>query len=86
MPKSKGRQKRTVKQRYQLEPARKQKHKESPRWFGPLVLGVMGLGVLTIVANYMGLIPGTDRTAENLYLFVGLGLIGLGFIGTTFWR
>jgi hypothetical protein len=85
MPKSKGRQKRTG-TRYQLEPARKQKSTSSPRWYGPLVLGVMGLGVITIVANYMGLIPGTDRTAENLWLFVGLGLIGVGFIGTTFWR
>jgi len=85
MPKSRGRQKRAD-HRYQLEPAKKQKRKDSPRWFGPLVLGVMGLGVVTIVLNYVGLVPGTDGQAQNLYLFVGLGLIGVGFIGTTFWR
>ena len=85
MPESRGRKTRPTR-RAQVEPQRKQKTKHSPRWYGPMVLGVMGLGVLTIVANYMGLVPGTDRTAENLYLFVGLGLIGVGFIGTTFWR
>ena len=84
MPKSKSRQRRPG-QRYQLEPARKQKHKASPRWYGPLVLGVMGLGVLIIVLNYVGKIPGSSGT-ENGYLFLGLGLIGVGFIGTAFWR
>ena len=84
MPKSKSRQKRPG-QRYQLEPARKQKHKASQRWYGPLVLGVMGLGVVIIVLNYVGKIPGSSGT-ENGYLFLGLGLIGVGFIGTTFWR
>ncbi len=84
MPKSKSRPKRHG-QRYQLEPARKQKHKASPRWYGPLVLGVMALGVITIVLNYVGKVPGSSGT-ENGYLFLGLGLIGIGFIGTTFWR
>jgi hypothetical protein len=84
MPKSKSRQRRQP-QRYQLTPARKQKHKASPRWYGPLVLGVMGVGVVIIVLNYVGKIPGSSGT-ENGYLFLGLGLIGLGFIGTTFWR
>lgn len=86
MPKSKGRQKAAGKRRYQLEPARKQKRKESPRWYGPLILIVMGIGVVVIVANYIGLMPGTDGAAANRYLFLGLGLIGVGFVGTTFWR
>ena len=84
MPKSKGRQRRPS-QRYQLAPARKHKQKASPRWYGPLVLGVMALGVLIIVLNYVGKVPGSSGT-ENGYLFLGLGLIGIGFIGTTFWR
>jgi hypothetical protein len=85
MPKSKSRTKRQG-QRYQLEPARKQKHKGSPRWYGPLVLGVMALGVVIILLNYVGKIPGAGGQTQNGYLFLGLGLIGVGFIGTTFWR
>jgi len=42
-------------------------------------------GVLVIVLNYVGLIPGTDGQADPIYLWVGLGLIGVGFVGTTFW-
>jgi hypothetical protein len=84
MPKSRSRHKRQG-QRYQLEPARKQKKKSSPRWYGPMVLAVMGLGVIIIVLNYVGEVPGSSGT-ENGYLFLGLGLIALGFIGTTFWR
>ncbi len=84
MPKSKSRAKRQG-QRYQLEPARRQTQKASPRWFGPLVLVVMAVGVIIILLNYVGKVPGSSGT-ENGYLFLGLGLIGLGFIGSTFWR
>ncbi|MEX2275064.1 MAG: cell division protein CrgA [Actinomycetota bacterium] len=91
MPKSKPRQTkkqkvarpRSASQRYQLEPDRKQPRKESPRWYGPALMALMGIGVVTIVANY---VFGIEGTARNLYLFIGLGLIALGFIGTTRWR
>jgi LPXTG-motif cell wall-anchored protein len=46
----------------------------------------MFLGVMIIVLNYFGLIPGTGDTASNTYLFVGLGLIAAGFIAATQWR
>ena len=71
--------------RYRARPAAKAKHKSSPRWYGPLIIVLMAVGVLIIVLNYVGLIPGTDGTASPVWLWVGLGLIGVGFVGTTFW-
>ena len=59
--------------------AKKKRVKPMPRWYAPLVLGVMGIGVAVIVWNYM---RGTDR-ASNAFLWIGLGLIGVGFLGTT---
>ena len=85
MPESKGRQKRQVRRYRAPAQQSKTKHKASPRWYGPLLIALMAAGVLVIVLNYIGLIPGTDSTADPLYLWVGLGLIGLGFVGTTFW-
>jgi hypothetical protein len=84
MPESKGRSKKRT--RYQLEPQRKKKSKKSPRWYAPLVLTMMGVGVLLIVANYLQIVPGTQHQFEAKYLFMGLGLIGVGFIGTTLIR
>lgn len=89
MPKSKSRNKaksRSASQRYQLHPDRKQKHKPSPRWYGVLILGLMIIGVVIIVTNYMQVLPGTDLGAKPVFLFVGLGFILVGFIGTTRWR
>jgi len=79
MPRSKAKRR-----RYQPPP--KKKPKPSPRWFGALILSLMFAGVIIIVLNYLGLIPGTHKTAANLYLFVGLGLIAVGFMAATQWR
>ena len=62
------------------------KPKPSPRWFGPSILTVMFAGVIVIVLNYLGLMPGTHGTATNLWLFVGLGMIAAGFLAATQWR
>ena len=78
MPKSKAKRR-----RYQPPP--RKKRKPSPKWFGPTILGFMFAGVIVIVLNYLGLMPGTQG-ATNLYLFVGLGLIALGFAASTQWR
>jgi Cell division protein CrgA len=89
MPKSKSRGKqrpRRASDRYRLDPDRKQRHKASPRWYGPLILTIMGIGVVMIVANYMGILPGTSASPRNAYLFGGLALIAIGFLGTTRWR
>jgi hypothetical protein len=84
MPKSKGRKK-TQNRRYQLGARAKTKRKSSPRWYGPMLIVLMAVGVIVIIANYIGLVPGTDGTASPVWLWVGLGLIGAGFVGTTFW-
>lgn len=76
MPKSKSKRR-----RYQPPP--KKNPKPSPRWFGWLVLGLMGLGVAVIVLNYMGLVPGGTRPA---WLYSGLAAIALGFVAATRWR
>ena len=45
------------------------------------MLTIMGVGVLVIVWNYT-----RGDSASNTYLMAGLGLIGVGFLGVTFWR
>jgi cell division protein CrgA len=80
MPKSKGRSK-PKGSRYQLEPQRKKKAKASPRWYGPSMLVLMGLGVVVIVWNYT-----RGDLATNTNLMIGLGLIAVGFFGVTFWK
>jgi LPXTG-motif cell wall-anchored protein len=79
MPRSKAKRR-----RYQPPPQKKPK--PSPRWFGVLILFFMFAGVIVIVLNYLGLIPGTGNQATNVYLFSGLGLIALGFLLATQWR
>ncbi len=80
MPESRTRRKRAG-QRYQLEPQRRKRAKHSPRWYGPLVLGVIGAGVVVVVWNYL-----RGDFASNGVLWVGLGIIGTGFVGLTFWK
>ncbi len=82
MPESKGRQKKSVKKRYQLEPARKKKTNPPKRWYAPAVLSVMGLGVVVIVLNYTRVMPFTGGQTKGIVLWLGLGLIFAGFMGT----
>lgn len=81
MPESRGRKKTTSRKRYQLEPDRPKPTKASPVWFAPLMVAIMLVGVAIIVWNYT-----RADEASNSTLFVGLGLIGAGFFGITFWR
>lgn len=81
MPESKGRQK-SAKKRYQLEPAKKKRVKPPKRWYAPVVLSVMGLGVVVIVLNYMQVLPFSGHTTKPGFLWLGFGLIGAGFLGT----
>ena len=61
-----------------------QEYKVSPRWV-PIVMGILLIaGMLTIIGNYLNLLPGEDPS--NAYLLGGLGLITAGFIVATRWR
>jgi hypothetical protein len=61
-----------------------QEYKVSPRWV-PIVMGILLIaGMLTIICNYLNLLPGDDPS--NAYLLGGLGLITAGFIVATRWR
>jgi hypothetical protein len=57
-----------------------QELRSSPRWVPVLILTFFGLGLICIMLNYLGLLPGG---ASNLYLFVGLGFIVAGFVAAT---
>lgn len=79
MPKSKSK-------RRTYQPPPKPKPKPSPRWLGVTVITVLLAGVAVIVLNYLGieqLLPGAPR---NLYLWLGLGAIAVGFGLATQWR
>ena len=58
-------------------------YKSSPPWVLVLLLAFLVGGMLVILCNYLGLLPGG---AKNLYLLVGLGLITCGFITATRYR
>lgn len=61
-----------------------QEYKVSSRWV-PIVMGILLIaGMLTIIGNYLNLLPGDDPS--NAYLLGGLGLITAGFIVATRWR
>ena len=58
-------------------------YKESPRWVPVAMLTFLLLGMLVIIFNYLGLVPGET---SNMYLAVGLGLITAGFVIATQWK
>jgi hypothetical protein len=51
----------------------------SPPWYGPFIVGLFLLGLLTIILNYVGVLP--DGTS-SWYLLVGIVIIFLGFAAT----
>ena len=55
----------------------------SPTWYVVTMFGLMTVGVLLIIANYIGLLPGGT---ENKYLLTGLLGIGIGFAMTMNYR
>ena len=76
MPKSKGRRK---PKRQVTPPPTHKDEKVSPAWYAAVMFGLMGLGVLLIILNYIELVPGGQAST---YLYSGLGLIAIGFLMT----
>lgn len=77
MPVSKGRKK--AKKRPPPPPQAEAKGAAkgpSPTWYVALMFGLMGVGIVVILLNYIRLLPGSPT---NLWLLVGLGGIGVGF-------
>jgi hypothetical protein len=52
----------------------------SPLWYGVAITTLLATGLVVVVTNYIGLLPGD---AENRYLIIGLILISGGFMMAT---
>jgi hypothetical protein len=50
--------------------------RQSPQWYGPAIVGLFVLGLLTIVLNYLAVLPGSTSA---WYLLVGIVIIFSGF-------
>jgi len=58
----------------------------SPTWVPVLMFGLLILGMLVIITNYLGWLPTSDGGASNWYLLLGLGFILGGIITATQFR
>lgn len=57
--------------------------KPSPRWVPVLMFALWGLGLMLIILNYMGVLPGTQDDANGWYLVSGLVSILAGIMVAT---
>ena len=84
MPKSKGRKKANKRPTPpSTKPTAVDKKGPSPMWYVALMFGLMALGLILILANYIGFLPGGT---SNTYLIIGLAGIGVGFAMTMNYR
>lgn len=58
----------------------------SPRWVPVLMFALWGIGLLVIVLNYMGVLPGSADGGNGWYLVGGLGAILAGIMVATQYR
>jgi len=58
----------------------------SPRWVPVLMFALWGLGLLVIILNYMGVLPGSADGGNGWYLVAGLGAILAGIMVATQYR
>jgi hypothetical protein len=60
--------------------------KPNPRWFTPVMLGLMILGLLWVIVFYVAQTEYPIPKIGNWNLLVGFGLLLVGFGMTTRWR
>ena len=58
----------------------------SPRWVPVLMFGLWAAGLLVIVLNYMGVLPGSSDGGNGWYLVGGLVAILAGIMVSTRYR
>ncbi|UDY34241.1 cell division protein CrgA [Dermatobacter hominis] len=58
----------------------------SPRWVPVLMFGLWALGLLVIILNYMGVLPGSSDGGNGWYLVAGLASILGGIMVATQYR
>ena len=85
MPVSKGRKKANKRPTPPKNPVASQVEDKgaSPTWYVATMFGLMAIGIVVILINYMGVLPGGT---SNLYLLGGLAMIGVGFAMTLNYR
>ena len=54
--------------------------KVSPQWLGVLIVGMFALGVVVVILNYAGLLPGG---VNNLWLVAAIAFIFVGLLLAT---
>jgi hypothetical protein len=69
--------------RSRYTPPPPKKKPASPLWVPVVMAALMLTGLLVVLVNYLGGLPGEQ---ENRYLLLGLGLITSGFVLATTYR
>ncbi len=76
MPESKGRKKAKRRPPPPPKPDPIKEKGPSPTWYVVLMFGLMAVGMIIILANYINVLPGGT---SNTYLLIGLAGIAAGF-------
>lgn len=71
---------------YTAPAAKSSARKPSPRWWAPVMLGLMVLGLIWIVVFYITQTAYPIPKIGNANLVIGFGLLLVGFGMTTRWR
>ena len=69
--------------RQKITPPKAKALPPSKLWVPALMFALLGLGVIVIVTNYFGMLPGG---ANNKFLLIGIAEVTAGFIVATMLR